>query len=170
MTGAAPLLIVVMGVSGAGKTTIAQALSARLHWPFVDGDSLHPKANIDKMASGRPLDDADRAPWLAAVGAWMDERAKAGEPGVVSCSALKRAYRDTLRAGRPQARIVYLHGTQALIAERLARRKGHFMPPSLLASQFSDLQPPGPDENALTVEIDQPAAAIVGDIVRGLAL
>lgn len=170
MTGAAPPLIVVMGVSGAGKTTIAQALSARLRWPFLDCDSLHPKANIDKMASGQPLDDADRAPWLAAIGAWMDARARAGEPGVVSCSALKRAYRDTLRAGRPQARIVYLHGTEALIAERLARRKDHFMPPSLLASQFHDLQPPTPDEHALTVEIDQPVAAVVDDIVRGLAL
>jgi gluconokinase len=159
-----------MGVSGAGKTTVAQALAARLAWPFVDGDSLHPKANIDKMASGQPLDDADRAPWLAAVGAWIDARARGGEPGAVSCSALKRAYRAALTHGRPQVRIVYLHGSQALIAQRMAQRVGHFMPPGLLASQFETLEPPAPGEGVLTVQIDQPVEAQVEDIVRWLGL
>jgi carbohydrate kinase (thermoresistant glucokinase family) len=166
----APPAIVVMGVSGAGKTTVAQALATRLKWPFVDGDSLHPKANIEKMKSGQPLDDADRVPWLAAIGAWLDARAKADEPCVVSCSALKRAYRQTLHGGRPQVEIVYLHGSQALIAQRLATRKGHFMPASLLASQFRDLEPPTPDEGALTVEIDQSVEAIVDEIINRLAL
>jgi gluconokinase len=162
--------IVVMGVSGAGKTTIAQALAARLKWSFIDGDSLHPQANIDKMKSGQPLDDADRVPWLAAIGAWIDARADAGEACIVSCSALKRAYRQTLARGRPQVEIVYLHGSQALIAQRLAERKSHFMPPSLLASQFHDLEPPTPDERVLTVEIDQSVEAIVEEIIRDLRL
>ncbi|HZC15652.1 MAG TPA: gluconokinase, partial [Caulobacteraceae bacterium] len=122
----APPILVVMGVSGAGKTTVGKLVAKDLGWPFADGDDLHPKANIDKMRAGIPLNDADRAPWLAAIGAWMDARSKANEPGVVACSALKRAYRDTLRTGRPQVRIVYLRGSQAKIAERLAHRTGHF--------------------------------------------
>jgi carbohydrate kinase (thermoresistant glucokinase family) len=161
-------VIVVMGVSGAGKTTVGKALARRLGWPFEEGDVLHPAANIAKMRAGKPLDDRDRAPWLKAIGRWIDERAAAGESGVISCSALKRAYREELTAGRPQVKIVYLHGSEALIAKRLAKRKHHFMPPKLLGSQFADLQPPSADEGALIVDVDQDVSAVVEDIVRGL--
>jgi gluconokinase len=166
---AAPILV-VMGVSGAGKTTVGELIAERLDWPFVDGDDLHPKANIDKMRSGVPLTDADRAPWLAAIGAWIDARAKAGQPGVVACSALKRAYRDILVHGRNDVRIIYLDGTEELIAGRLARRKGHFMPAGLLASQFKTLEPPDTSEHAVTVSIDASVDAIVDDIVGQLGI
>ncbi len=167
---APPPVLVVMGVSGSGKTTIAKALAARLGWPFKEGDDFHPPANIAKMEAGTPLGDADRAPWLAAIAAWIDGQATAGQPGVVTCSALKRAYRDRLGDGRPQVRIVYLRGSEALIAGRLARRTGHFMPPGLLASQFATLEPPEADEGALVVGIDQPVAAQVEEIARALRL
>lgn len=157
-----------MGVSGSGKTTVAVPLAARLGWPFQEGDALHPAANIAKMAAGVPLDDADRAPWLAAIDAWIDARAQAGEAGVVTCSALKRAYRDQLRRGRPQVVIVYLQGSPAVIAARLALRHGHFMPPTLLASQLATLEPPTPDEGAIVVDVDQPPAAQVSVIVAAL--
>jgi carbohydrate kinase (thermoresistant glucokinase family) len=163
-------VIVVMGVSGAGKTTVGKALARRLGWPFEEGDVLHPAANIAKMRAGKPLNDRDRAPWLKAIGRWIDERAAAGESGVISCSALKRAYREELTAGRPQVKMVYLHGSEALIAKRLAERKHHFMPPKLLGSQFADLQAPTADEGALIVDVDQDVSAVVGDIVRGLGL
>lgn len=164
----APPVLVVMGVSGSGKTTVARPLAARLGWPFKEGDDFHPPANIAKMEAGTPLDDADRAPWLAAIAAWIDGQAAAGEGGVVTCSALKRAYRDRLRDGRPQVRIVYLRGTEALIANRVARRTHHFMPPSLLASQFADLEPPAPDEHPVVVDVDQPVEAQVEEVVRAL--
>lgn len=165
----APPILVVMGVSGAGKTTVGELVAKNLGWPFVDGDDLHPKANIDKMRAGIPLDDADRAPWLAAIGAWMDAQAKAGKPGVIACSALKRAYRDTLRAGRPQVRIVYLRGSQDEIAGRLAHRTGHFWPPKLLASQFADLEPPSPDEHAIVVDIAKTPEAVAKAVIDQLS-
>jgi carbohydrate kinase (thermoresistant glucokinase family) len=158
--------VVVMGVAGSGKTTVGRALAARLGWPFKDGDELHPPANIAKMKRGEPLDDADRAPYLANVAAWIDELA--GKPGVVTCSALKRAYRAVLTDGRPQVRIVYLDGSKALIAERVAHRKGHFMPPSLNDSQFADLEPPGPDEHPIVVPARLSAEAQVSEIIRAL--
>jgi gluconokinase len=161
-------VLVVMGVSGAGKSTVAKPLAERLGWPFQEGDALHPPANVAKMKAGIPLDDADRAPWLAAIGVWMDGQAARGAGGVVTCSALKRAYRDQLRAGRPFARLVYLNGSEPLIAGRLAARTGHFMPPSLLASQFATLEPPTPDEQAIVVDIDQPVTAQVDEIVDTL--
>jgi gluconokinase len=164
---AAPILV-VMGVSGAGKTTVGELIAKRLGWAFVDGDDLHPKANIYKMRSGVPLTDADRAPWLAAIGAWIDARGVAGEPGVVACSALKRAYRDGLRAGRPQVRIVYLRGSQSEIAERLAQRSGHFWPAGLLASQFADLEEPSPDEDAIVVGIGETPEAVADNIIAKL--
>ncbi|MBA3812319.1 MAG: gluconokinase [Caulobacteraceae bacterium] len=164
----APPILVVMGVSGSGKSTVAAPLAERLGWPFQEGDALHPPANIAKLAAGIPLTDADRAPWLAAIGAWIDGQAAAGEPGIVTCSALKRAYRDGLTRGRPQVRIVYLQGTPAVLAARLARRRGHFMPPSLLPSQLQDLEPPAPDEHPIVVDIDQSVAAQVEEIVRRL--
>jgi gluconokinase len=164
----APILV-VMGVSGAGKTTVGELIAERLDWPFVDGDDLQPKANIDKMRSGVPLTDADRAPWLAAIGDWIDARAKAGQPGVVACSALKRAYRDSLRKGRPQVRIVYLRGSQTEIAERLAHRAGHFWPAKLLPSQFADLEPPGADEHAIVVDIGEASEAVAKAVIERLS-
>jgi gluconokinase len=162
----APILVVI-GVSGAGKTTVGEAIAARLGWAFVDGDDLQPAANIAKMRGGTPLTDADRSPWLAAIGAWI--HARAPEPGVVACSALKRAYRDALRAGRPQVRIVYLRGSKAEIAERLAHRAGHFWPARLLDSQFADLEEPGPDENAIVVDIAETPEAVAKLVIDRLS-
>lgn len=165
-----PPVLVVMGVSGSGKSTVAAPLAERLGWAFQEGDALHPAANIAKLRAGIPLTDADRAPWLAAIAAWIDGRVAAGEAGIVTCSALKRAYRDRLTRGRPQVRIVYLQGSPAVLAARLARRRGHFMPPSLLPSQLEDLEPPAPDEQPIVIDIEQPVAAQVEEIVRLLNL
>ncbi len=165
-----PCALVVMGVSGSGKSTIADKLAERIGWKYEDGDRFHPPGNVAKMSAGHPLTDQDRWPWLQAIAAEIDRACGAGEHAVIACSALKRAYRDILVHGRNDVRIVYLEGTQALIAERLARRKHHFMPPDLLASQFKTLEPPQPGENAVTVSIDAPVEAIVDDIVRQLKL
>jgi len=170
VSAAPPPVLVVTGVSGAGKSTVAKALAARLGWRFQEGDDFHPAANVAKMKAGVPLDDADRAPWLAAIGGWIDARAAAGEPAVLSCSALKRAYRATLTDGRPQVRIIFLQGDEALIARRVAARTHSYFPPALLDSQFRDLQPPGPDEHAVIVGIDPPVTAQVEEIVRKLDL
>jgi carbohydrate kinase (thermoresistant glucokinase family) len=146
-----PPVVVVMGVAGSGKTTVGQALAERLGWDFGEADALHPAANVAKMASGQPLTDADRRPWLALVRAWIDERVAAGRPGVITCSALKRAYRDVLRD--PHVVFVHLTGARDELAARLAARRGHFMPSALLDSQLADLEPPGPDEQALSIAI-----------------
>jgi carbohydrate kinase (thermoresistant glucokinase family) len=167
---AQPPILVIMGVSGSGKSTVARPLAARLGWTFQEGDALHPAANIAKMKAGVALDDADRAPWLAAICAWIDGQIAAGAPSVITCSALKRAYRDQLRAGRPQVGLVYLRGSEALIAGRVAARVGHFMPASLLDSQFADLEEPDVDENPVVIDIDQPVEAQVSDIVVALGL
>jgi carbohydrate kinase (thermoresistant glucokinase family) len=148
----APPILLIMGVSGCGKSTLGARLASALKWPFQEGDSLHPPANVAKMAAGQPLEDADRWPWLAAVAAWIDDRRKAGEAGVVTCSALKRAYRTLLSEGRPQVRTIFLAGSRELITRRLAARSDHFMPASLLASQFAALEPPSPEERAITVD------------------
>jgi gluconokinase len=161
-----PLEIVVMGVSGSGKTTVGAMLAERLGRPYAEADRFHPQANVAKMAAGHPLDDDDRRPWLAAIAAWIDERIARREAAVVTCSALKRKYRDVLR--RPAVAFVYLHGSQDLIAQRLAARKGHFFKQELLASQFADLEPPAPDEAAVTVSIDAPPASIVDAILRAI--
>ena len=142
-----------MGVSGSGKSTTGKRLGAVLGWPFRDADSFHPQANIEKMSAGIPLTDADRAPWLAAIAAWIADRARTGEPGIVSCSALKRAYRRTLLDGQTGVGLVYLQGSFALISDRMSRRKGHFMPPELLQSQFATLEAPAREEGALVVPI-----------------
>ena len=163
-------LIVVMGVAGSGKTTIASGLAEHLGVPFVEGDSLHPAANVKKMASGTPLTDEDRWPWLQAIADEIDRVCEAGNHVVIACSALKHAYRDILVHGRSDVRIVYLDGTQELIAERLAARKGHFMPPGLLASQFKTLEPPDAREKPVTASIDASVDAIVDDIVHQLGL
>ncbi|MGD9805044.1 MAG: gluconokinase [Hyphomicrobiaceae bacterium] len=152
--GRAPLdVLVLMGVSGSGKTTIGKQLSALLGWTFRDADEFHPQANIDKMVSGIPLNDADRAPWLAAIAAWIDECRADNIGGIVSCSALKRTYRDVLVGDRRDVGLVYLKGSHALIADRLSHRRGHFMPPALLASQFEALEEPAPEEHAIVVSI-----------------
>ena len=163
-----PCALVVMGVSGSGKSTIADRLAARLGWRYEDADQFHPPANVAKMSAGQPLTDEDRWPWLQAIADEIDRLAAAGQRAVVACSALKRAYRDILVHGRDDIRIVFLNGTQDLIADRLAARKGHFMPPGLLASQFRTLEPPPPGERPITVSIDAPVEAIVDDIIRQL--
>jgi len=157
-----------MGVSGAGKTTVGERLAERLKWEFLEGDRLHPRENVAKMESGHPLTDADRAPWLAAIAEVIDLWCARGACGVVSCSALKHAYRCRIIGDRPGVRLVYLQGSRELIAERLAGRSGHFMPASLLDSQFAALEPPGPDENPITVAIDLPIERIVGQIAAAL--
>jgi gluconokinase len=167
-TGEKPCALVVMGVSGSGKSTIADKLAERLRWTFEDGDRFHPASNVAKMSAGHPLTDEDRWPWLRAIADEIDRVCKEGQHVVIACSALKRAYRDILVHGRNDVRIVYLSGTQELIASRLALRKGHFMPPGLLASQFKTLEPPDQSEHPVTVSIDGSVDAIVDDIVRQL--
>jgi gluconokinase len=165
-----PCALIVMGVSGSGKTTIGEKLAARICWRYEDADTFHPPSNVAKMRAGQPLTDEDRWPWLKAIAAEIDRVCATGERVVIGCSALRRAYRDVLVHGRNNIRIVYLKGTQALIADRLGRRKGHFMPPGLLTSQFKTLEPPTGDEHAVTVSIDGSVETIVEDILRQLAL
>ncbi len=169
-TSGAPCALVVMGVSGSGKTTIADKLAERLGWTFEDGDRFHPPSNVAKMSAGHPLTDEDRWPWLQAIADEIDRVCKVGERAVIACSALKRAYRDILVHGRSDVRILYLKGTQELIASRLAMRKGHFMPPGLLTSQFKTLEPPGTHEHPVTVSIDASVETIVDDIAAQLKL
>ena len=156
-----------MGVAGCGKSSVGAALSERLGIPYRDGDDLHPPANVAKMAAGTPLGDEDRWPWLDRVAAVLST----GAPVIVGCSALRRAYRDRLRqgAGAP-VRFVHLAGDCALVAARMAARQGHFMPAALLDSQFATLEPPGPDEDALTVSIAPTTAQVVEAICAGLGL
>jgi carbohydrate kinase (thermoresistant glucokinase family) len=146
-----PFILVVMGVSGAGKTTLAKGLADALNVPFKEGDTLHPPANVAKMKAGQPLSDEDRAPWLACIKEWIDAELDHGRSGIVTCSALKRAYRDVLRANRPNVVLVYIEGEKSLIRGRLERRQGHFMPASLLASQFATLEPPAASEQPIIV-------------------
>ena len=160
-----PCALIVMGVSGSGKSTIASSLASRLGWSFEDADRFHPASNVAKMSAGQPLTDEDRWPWLQAIADEIDKVCRAGGTVVIACSALKRAYRDLLVHGRNDVRIVFLQGTKAVIAERLARRKHHFMPPGLLDSQFKALEPPEPDEKVITVSIEPPAETIVEQII-----
>ncbi|GGZ92955.1 gluconokinase [Streptomyces echinoruber] len=146
-----PHVVVVMGVAGTGKTTIGPLLAARFGVPYAEGDEFHPPANIAKMSAGVPLTDDDRRPWLDAIGAWAHERSGLG--GVVSCSALKRSYRDRLRAAAPGLVFVHLTGGRALIEDRMSHRRGHFMPTALLDSQFATLEPLGPDEPGVEVDV-----------------
>jgi gluconokinase len=162
--------LVVMGVSGSGKSTVAEALAMQLGWRYEDGDKFHPPRNIAKMHAGQPLTDEDRWPWLKAIADEIDRACIAGERAVIACSALKRAYREILVHGREDVGIIFLRGPQALIAERLSHRKDHFMPPGLLDSQFRTLEPPAPSEHAITVSIDAPVEAIVADIVLQLGI
>lgn len=160
-----PCALIVMGVSGSGKSTIAAALAERLGWTFEDGDRFHPASNVAKMRAGHPLTDEDRWPWLQAIADEIERVCDVGDHLVIACSALKRAYRGVLLRSRDDVRFVFLDGSQALIAERLASRKGHFMPPGLLDSQFGTLQRPEADERPITVSIDAPVETIVNNIV-----
>lgn len=162
-------VIVLTGVSGSGKSTIGSALSETLGWPYSEADDFHPQANIDKMSKGIPLTDEDRAPWLAKLAAFIADICTRGQHAIVSCSALKRTYRMTLAGSwKDQVRFVLLDGTEDEIAARLAKRTGHFMPPSLLHSQFATLERPAPDEDSLVVPIGGSKDAIVAQIVDDL--
>lgn len=162
--------LVVMGVSGSGKSSVAKPLAELLGWPFAEADDFHPSANIDKMSAGLPLTDADREPWLRALRDWLSEQADTGHSTVVTCSALRRGYRDLLRGARGRVTFVHLTGSPELIAERLGHRDGHFMPPELLPSQIDALEPLGPDEDGLTVDIGPSPDVIARDIADRLDL
>lgn len=161
-------ILLLMGVSGCGKTTIGAALAERLDWEFLEGDALHPPENVAKMAAGTPLDDADRWPWLRAIAARVDDWRGHGVSGVVACSALKRVYRDILIGPRADMRLVYLQGDRSVIAARLAARKNHFMPPGLLDSQFRTLEEPGADENPIIMPVGGTPDAIAAAIMEKL--
>ena len=163
-----PALVIVMGVSGSGKTTVGALLASRLRWPFKDADWFHPPSNVDKMRSGIALTDEDRRPWLAAIAGWIDKTRGSAEHGVIACSALKRSYRDILIGDRADVRLVYLKGDEALIARRLATRHEHFMPQGLLHSQFDALEEPGPEENSITAPIEPQPHEIVAGILTAL--
>lgn len=158
-----PPLIVVMGVSGSGKSTVGAALAQRLEVPFADADDFHPAANVAKMAAGRALGDDDRWPWLARTGEWLTEHHATG--GVLSCSALKRSYRDVLRGYAHDIEFVHLQGAPEVIMGRQTGRPGHFMPPSLLSSQFAALEPVQPDEHGTVIDVDQSIDAVVSEYV-----
>lgn len=166
VAAAAPTVLVVMGVSGVGKSTIASAVAGRLGWAFQEGDDLHSAASIAKMAAGVPLDDDDRWPWLERIADWIRAQQTSGQPGVVTCSALKRAYRD--RLAEPGVVFVQLDADRALIAERLGARQGHFMSASLLASQLATLEPLAPDETGVVVSLDGSPDQIAQRVVRQL--
>jgi gluconokinase len=161
-------IAVIMGVSGSGKTTIAQGVAARLGWHVLEGDKFHPPANVRKMSQGIPLEDADRLPWLEAIAAAIDRMRAQGLPAAIACSALKRKYRDILIGKRPDVVLVYLKGSSELIGQRMAKRAGHFMPPTLLASQFATLEEPEPDEHPIIVDVGAPSEAIVADVVKAM--
>ena len=158
-----------MGVSGSGKTTLGAMLAGRLHWHFADADDFHSAANVAKMHSGIPLDDQDRIPWLQAIAQRIDQWRADRQHGVVTCSALKRSYREIIIGKRPDVRLVYLKGDRLLIAHRLAARHGHFMPAKLLDSQFAALEEPSREERAITIEVGKPPALLVDEIAAALA-
>jgi gluconokinase len=160
--------VVVMGVSGSGKTTLAKGIADRLHWRFQEGDDLHPRANVEKMSRGEPLTDEDRWPWLDAIGSWLDERARAGENAVVTCSALRRAYRDRLREGRPGVVFCHVTADADLIRRRVEERRGHYMPASLLPSQLATLEPLEPDEPGFAVSAEGASEDVLEEALRRL--
>lgn len=162
------MIVIVAGVSGSGKSTIGAMLAGRLGWEFTDGDSLHPAENVAKMQAGIPLTDADRWPWLRIIEAWMDERIGAGRSAVIACSALRRAYRDALLDGRPQALLAFLAISREAAAARLAVRHGHFFPARLVDSQFRNLEPPDETEPVIVVDAERPPADVIADITARL--
>ncbi len=159
-----------MGVSSVGKTTVAKGLSTLLGWTFAEGDAFHSEANVAKMASGTPLTDEDRWPWLRSIGEWMSEQIAAGQPSVVTCSALRRVYRDLLREGRPEVRFCHLVGGETLVADRMSARSDHFMPSSLLRSQYETLEDLEPDEPGVEVSVEGSAAQVIERAVALLEL
>jgi gluconokinase len=161
----APILV-VMGVAGTGKSTVAGLLAERLKWEFQEGDALHPPANVAKMSSGIPLTDEDRWPWLDAIAAWIKVKTLRGEPGILTCSALKRSYRDRLRG--PNVIFVFLNGSREVIAARMASRADHFMPPALLNSQLATLEPPTAEENVLEINFAAGPEEEVAEVLRAL--
>jgi len=163
---------VVAGVAGSGKTTIGEQLARRLAWTFADGDSFHPAANVAKMRAGIPLTDADRGPWLAAIGAWMDDIIASGQSAVIACSALKRSYRESLLGGRAQAVMVFLEVSREQDEARVSQRKGHFFAEPLLASQFAALELPDPAETRVypVATADQPPGQLAGEIIARLGI
>ncbi len=163
-------LIVVMGVSGSGKTTVGRGIAAAMGWEYAEGDDFHSAANVAKMASGTPLTDEDRWPWLRAIGDWLDEHERAGRSAVVTCSALRRVYRDLLREGRDGVRFCHLAADADVIKSRLEHRQGHYMPPSLLPSQLATLEPLQPDEPGVVVSTTPLPEEIVRDALRKLLL
>jgi len=160
---------VFMGVSGTGKSTVAEPIAERLGLAFAEADDFHPEANVAKMSSGTALTDDDRQPWLASLAAWIGEHDRRGESTLMACSALKRAYRDVLRAAAPDVRFLHLDGSTGVIAARLRERKGHFMPESLLRSQQSTLEPLADDEPGVTLDIAPPAEEIIERAARIVA-
>jgi gluconokinase len=162
------MIVIVAGVSGSGKSTVGALLAGQLGWRFADADDFHPAANVAKMRAGVPLTNEDRWPWLRAIAAWMDERIAAGQSAVITCSALKRSYRDLLLDGRPQARMIFLAPDREVLARRLAARHGHFFPEQLLGTQLTDLEPVQPDEGVVTVVPAGDAQATADAIVAVL--
>ena len=162
--------VVVMGVSGCGKTSVGERLAAKLGWPFDEGDRYHPAANVAKMSARIPLQDDDRWPWLEALAGLIAGHERDGQSSVLACSSLKRAYRDLLRTGAPRVRFLHLHGDKAVLAARLAERKGHFFPQALLDSQFAALEPLGPDEDGVVVDVALDTESQVREGLRGLGL
>jgi len=165
----APTILVVMGVSGSGKSTVAQELGRLLGWTYQEGDDLHPPANVEKMRAGKPLNDDDRMPWLHAIAHWIDGQLVAHQPGIITCSNLKRAYRDITVGARRGVRLVYLKGDEQVIRERMLQRVHRYMPPSLLGSQFETLEEPGADEHPITVIVHSTIAETVIEILEQLA-
>ena len=163
-------IVIVMGVSGSGKTTVAVMLAGALGVDFLEGDDLHPRSNVEKMKSGTPLTDADRLPWLQAIARQIDDWRSQGKSGVVTCSALKRAYRHILIGERLEVRLVYLRGSYELIHQRMAARHEHFMPVGLLQSQFATLEEPGADERPIVVDVAGSPPDIVAEIIRRLGV
>lgn len=161
-------VLVVMGVSGTGKSTVAGILAGELHWDLAEGDDLHPAPNVAKMRGGQPLTDEDRWPWLDLVAGWIQQHTAAGRPGIITCSALKRTYRDRLRG--PGVVFVHLSGSKTQIGGRLSARLDHYMPPSLLDSQLAILEPPAAGENVLTVDIGRPATQLAAEVIERLEL
>jgi gluconokinase len=162
-------VVLVMGVSGSGKSTVGAALARRLGWPFLDADDMHPPANVAKMAAGVPLDDSDRLPWLTRIAEWIELGRSTGQAAVVGCSALKRTYRDRLREADPDLVVVHLTGERDQLQARLAQRRGHFFPAALLDAQLADLEAPAADEEPIEIHIGGTLAETVESIVRALA-
>ncbi|MCU1536354.1 MAG: gluconate kinase [Humibacillus sp.] len=163
-------IVIVMGVSGSGKSTIAKGLSTLTGWEFAEGDAFHSDANVEKMRSGQALTDDDRWPWLESIGDWISAKEAAGESAVVTCSALRRVYRDLLRRGRPHVRFLHIEAPSALIQDRMEHRPGHYMPPSLLPSQLATLEPLGADEPGVTVPNEGTPAQVLDRCVTALGL